>query len=129
MTGGFEPLVQVWNPYVTSSPITQMKGHATAVTHIMVNSQRETIVSISKDKVGGWQEAGGGREAGHAWVGGDFLPSVQGVRKWASPLGVVVVVEEAVLGDGLDCCNPLCGVAAEWDQMWVKQHSCKVRQV
>ncbi|XP_066480842.1 EF-hand calcium-binding domain-containing protein 8 [Tiliqua scincoides] len=50
VTGGFEPLIQVWNPYVTSSPITQMKGHATAVTHIMVNRQRETIVSISKDK-------------------------------------------------------------------------------
>ncbi|XP_053098931.1 EF-hand calcium-binding domain-containing protein 8 isoform X2 [Hemicordylus capensis] len=50
VTGGFEPLIQVWNPYVTSSPITQMKGHATAVTHIMINGKRSTIVSISKDK-------------------------------------------------------------------------------
>ncbi|XP_044311049.1 EF-hand calcium-binding domain-containing protein 8 [Varanus komodoensis] len=50
VTGGYEPLIRVWNPYVTSSPITHMKGHATAVTHIMINEQRNTIVSISKDK-------------------------------------------------------------------------------
>nr|XP_020663498.1 EF-hand calcium-binding domain-containing protein 8 [Pogona vitticeps] len=50
VTGGFEPLVCIWNPYVTSSPITQMKGHVTAVTHIMVNRERNTIVSVSKDK-------------------------------------------------------------------------------
>uniref|UniRef100_A0A670IEC6 WD repeat-containing protein on Y chromosome n=1 Tax=Podarcis muralis TaxID=64176 RepID=A0A670IEC6_PODMU len=50
VTGGYEPLVRIWNPYVTSSPITQMKGHSTAVTHIMINGQRNTIVSVSKDK-------------------------------------------------------------------------------
>ncbi|XP_063000291.1 EF-hand calcium-binding domain-containing protein 8 [Elgaria multicarinata webbii] len=50
VTGGYEPLIRVWNPYVTSSPITHMKGHATAVTHIVINGHRNTIVSISKDK-------------------------------------------------------------------------------
>ncbi|XP_042318324.1 EF-hand calcium-binding domain-containing protein 8 [Sceloporus undulatus] len=50
VTGGYEPQVRIWNPYVTSSPITHMKGHVTAVTHIMINGERTTIVSVSKDK-------------------------------------------------------------------------------
>ncbi|XP_015281661.1 PREDICTED: EF-hand calcium-binding domain-containing protein 8 [Gekko japonicus] len=50
VTGGYDPLIRIWNPYVTSSPITQLKGHTTAVTHIIVNKQRNTIVSISRDK-------------------------------------------------------------------------------
>ncbi|XP_063154446.1 EF-hand calcium-binding domain-containing protein 8 [Candoia aspera] len=50
VTGGYEPLIRIWNPYVTNSPITQLKGHSTAVTHLMINGQRNTIVSISKDK-------------------------------------------------------------------------------
>nr|XP_056700915.1 EF-hand calcium-binding domain-containing protein 8 [Euleptes europaea] len=50
VTGGYDPLIRIWNPYVTNSPITQMKGHTTAVTHITVNKQRSTIISISKDK-------------------------------------------------------------------------------
>uniref|UniRef100_A0A803T121 WD repeat-containing protein on Y chromosome n=1 Tax=Anolis carolinensis TaxID=28377 RepID=A0A803T121_ANOCA len=52
MTGGYDPEIRVWNPYVTSSSITQLKGHATAVTNIMINRERTTIVSLSKDKVG-----------------------------------------------------------------------------
>ncbi|KAK9405026.1 EF-hand calcium-binding domain-containing protein 8 [Crotalus adamanteus] len=50
VTGGYDPLIRIWNPYVTNSPITQLKGHLTAVTHIMINRQKKTIVSISKDK-------------------------------------------------------------------------------
>ncbi|KAM6458028.1 EF-hand calcium-binding domain-containing protein 8 [Liasis olivaceus] len=50
VTGGYEPLIRIWNPYVTNSPITQLKGHSTAVTHLMINGQRNTIVSISRDK-------------------------------------------------------------------------------
>ncbi|XP_077192202.1 EF-hand calcium-binding domain-containing protein 8 isoform X2 [Paroedura picta] len=43
VTGGYDPLIRIWNPYVTSSPITQLKGHTTAVTHIMVNRQKNTM--------------------------------------------------------------------------------------
>ncbi|XP_067323171.1 EF-hand calcium-binding domain-containing protein 8 [Anolis sagrei] len=50
VTGGYEAEIRIWNPYVTSSSITQLKGHGTAVTHIMINRERATIVSISKDK-------------------------------------------------------------------------------
>nr|XP_016854021.1 PREDICTED: WD repeat-containing protein 64 [Anolis carolinensis] len=50
VTGGYDPEIRVWNPYVTSSSITQLKGHATAVTNIMINRERTTIVSLSKDK-------------------------------------------------------------------------------
>ncbi|KAM9120871.1 EF-hand calcium-binding domain-containing protein 8 isoform 2-T2 [Pangshura tecta] len=50
VTGGLDPLVRIWNPFVTNNPITLMKGHVTAVTHIIVNGKRNTILSISKDK-------------------------------------------------------------------------------
>ncbi|XP_025035806.2 EF-hand calcium-binding domain-containing protein 8 [Pelodiscus sinensis] len=50
VTGGLDPLVRIWNPFVTNSPITLMKGHVTAVTRIIVNGRRNTIISISKDK-------------------------------------------------------------------------------
>lgn len=51
VTGGLDPLIRIWNPYVTNSPITVMKGHVTAVTHVIVSGYRNTILSISKDKV------------------------------------------------------------------------------
>ncbi|XP_074867987.1 EF-hand calcium-binding domain-containing protein 8 [Carettochelys insculpta] len=50
VTGGLDRLVRIWNPFVTNSPITLMKGHVTAVTHVIVNGKRNTIISISKDK-------------------------------------------------------------------------------
>ncbi|XP_059569036.1 EF-hand calcium-binding domain-containing protein 8 [Alligator mississippiensis] len=50
VTGGLDPLIRIWNPYVTNSPITVMKGHVTAVTHVIVSGYRNTILSISKDK-------------------------------------------------------------------------------
>uniref|UniRef100_A0A7M4EKC8 WD repeat-containing protein on Y chromosome n=1 Tax=Crocodylus porosus TaxID=8502 RepID=A0A7M4EKC8_CROPO len=50
VTGGLDPLIRIWNPYVTNSPITMMKGHVTAVTHVIVSGYRNTILSISKDK-------------------------------------------------------------------------------
>ncbi|ETE72041.1 Methylmalonic aciduria and homocystinuria type C protein-like protein, partial [Ophiophagus hannah] len=30
VTGGYDPLIRIWNPYVTNSPITHLKGHLTA---------------------------------------------------------------------------------------------------
>ncbi|KAG5281841.1 hypothetical protein AALO_G00049380 [Alosa alosa] len=50
VTGGFDRIVRVWNPYVTNCATSQMKGHSTAVTFISVNGQINKIISISKDK-------------------------------------------------------------------------------
>lgn len=51
MTGGFDRIVRIWNPYVNNCATSQMKGHSTAITHIVVNSSDNKIISISKDKV------------------------------------------------------------------------------
>ncbi|KAL2104306.1 hypothetical protein ACEWY4_001174 [Coilia grayii] len=50
VTGGFDRIVRVWNPYVTNCATCQMKGHSAAVTHISVNGKINKIISISKDK-------------------------------------------------------------------------------
>ncbi|XP_074662765.1 cilia- and flagella-associated protein 337-like [Tubulanus polymorphus] len=50
VTGGVDHLVRLWNPYVTSKAIVVFKGHAKAVTHVMINNVREQVISIAKDK-------------------------------------------------------------------------------
>ncbi|KAI4873765.1 hypothetical protein NFI96_010621 [Prochilodus magdalenae] len=50
VTGGFDRIVRIWNPYVTTTATSQMKGHLSAVISIAVNSQDNRIISISKDK-------------------------------------------------------------------------------
>ncbi|XP_038867441.1 WD repeat-containing protein on Y chromosome-like [Salvelinus namaycush] len=50
VTGGFDRIVRIWNPYVNNCATSQMKGHSTAITHIVVNSSDNKIISISKDK-------------------------------------------------------------------------------
>ncbi|XP_063064316.1 WD repeat-containing protein on Y chromosome-like isoform X2 [Engraulis encrasicolus] len=50
VTGGFDRIVRVWNPYVTNCATCQMKGHSAAVTNIFVNGKINKIISISKDK-------------------------------------------------------------------------------
>ncbi|CAB1336303.1 unnamed protein product [Coregonus sp. 'balchen'] len=52
VTGGFDRIVRIWNPYVNNCATSQMKGHSTAITHIVVNSSDNKIISISKDKIG-----------------------------------------------------------------------------
>lgn len=41
----------MWNPYVTTKATAVMKGHTSAVTHIVVNSQHVQVISVGKDKV------------------------------------------------------------------------------
>ncbi|KAM9505112.1 LOW QUALITY PROTEIN: WD repeat-containing protein on Y chromosome-like [Salvelinus alpinus] len=50
VTGFFDRVVRVWNPYVTNQATSQMKGHSTVVTHIAVNGRDNKIISVSKDK-------------------------------------------------------------------------------
>ncbi|XP_043944952.1 EF-hand calcium-binding domain-containing protein 8 [Protopterus annectens] len=50
VTGGFDRMVRVWNPYVTTSATAHLRGHSAAVTHVMVNGGINKIISISKDK-------------------------------------------------------------------------------
>lgn len=52
VTGGYDPLIRLWNPFFSKKPLWLMKGHQTSVTHILVNSNNNSILlSISKDKV------------------------------------------------------------------------------
>lgn len=51
VTGCFDRVVRVWNPYLTNQATSQMKGHSTVITHIAVNGRDNKIISVSKDKV------------------------------------------------------------------------------
>ncbi|KAM8776497.1 EF-hand calcium-binding domain-containing protein 8 [Rhynchonycteris naso] len=51
VTGGYDALIRLWNPFFSKKPVWLMTGHQTAVTHILVNSKNNNILlSISKDK-------------------------------------------------------------------------------
>lgn len=52
VTGGYDPLIRLWNPFFLKKPVWLMRGHQTSVTHILVNSKNSNILlSVSKDKV------------------------------------------------------------------------------
>ncbi|XP_074067988.1 EF-hand calcium-binding domain-containing protein 8 isoform X2 [Macrotis lagotis] len=50
VTGGYDPIILLWNPFFINKPLWQMKGHQTSVTHILVIGKSSCIISISKDK-------------------------------------------------------------------------------
>ncbi|XP_049635459.1 EF-hand calcium-binding domain-containing protein 8 [Suncus etruscus] len=51
VTGGYDPVISLWNPFFSKKPMWVMKGHRASVTHILVNSRDSSILfSISKDK-------------------------------------------------------------------------------
>ncbi|XP_007932910.2 EF-hand calcium-binding domain-containing protein 8 [Orycteropus afer afer] len=51
VTGGYDPLIRVWNPLFSTKPVWLMKGHQTSVTQILVSDTNHSIlISISKDK-------------------------------------------------------------------------------
>ncbi|XP_078507939.1 EF-hand calcium-binding domain-containing protein 8 isoform X2 [Lissotriton helveticus] len=50
LTGGIDPSIRVWNPFVTTSPVAVMKGHMACVTHLLANGKEHIIISVSKDK-------------------------------------------------------------------------------
>ncbi|KAL9972869.1 hypothetical protein ACROYT_G019251 [Oculina patagonica] len=51
VTGGVDHYVRLWNPYVTAKATSVLKGHSSAVTHIIVNSDKGEIISAAQDKV------------------------------------------------------------------------------
>ncbi|XP_027723820.1 EF-hand calcium-binding domain-containing protein 8 [Vombatus ursinus] len=50
VTGGYDPIILLWNPLFIKKPMWRMKGHQTSVTHVIVNGKSSCIISISKDK-------------------------------------------------------------------------------
>ena len=50
VTGGMDYFVRIWNPYVNSKPIVVLKGHTKPITHLIVNSPRNQIISVDKGK-------------------------------------------------------------------------------
>ncbi|XP_041468554.1 WD repeat-containing protein on Y chromosome-like isoform X2 [Lytechinus variegatus] len=50
VTGGMDRSVRTWNPYVTTKATSVMKGHTSAVVHVVVNTQHGQIISVGKDK-------------------------------------------------------------------------------
>ncbi|KAM7125611.1 EF-hand calcium-binding domain-containing protein 8 [Molossus nigricans] len=51
VTGGYDPLIRLWNPFFSKKPMWILKGHQTSVTHILVHDKNSSILlSISKDK-------------------------------------------------------------------------------
>jgi WD40 repeat protein len=50
VTGGMDHLVRVWNPYVNSKSIVVFKGHNKAVEHVIINPDKEQVISVAKDK-------------------------------------------------------------------------------
>ena len=51
VTGGIDHYVRLWNPYLTTKPTSTLKGHCSAVIHIVVNGQSGQFISVSQDKV------------------------------------------------------------------------------
>ena len=47
VTGGYDAIVRVWNPYVPSKPIILLYGHKSPILYVTVNVDRELVVSIS----------------------------------------------------------------------------------
>ncbi|XP_012610384.2 EF-hand calcium-binding domain-containing protein 8 [Microcebus murinus] len=51
VTGGYNPIIHLWNPSVSKKPVWMMKGHQTSVTHVIVNNRNSSIlISVSRDK-------------------------------------------------------------------------------
>ncbi|VUZ50068.1 unnamed protein product [Hymenolepis diminuta] len=49
ITGGMDRVIRIWNPYCTTSPIGKLLGHASALSFIRVNTEDNTIISVSSD--------------------------------------------------------------------------------
>ncbi len=51
VTGGKDTDLRLWNPYVSTKPITLLKGHTTAIMHVAIVHLDGLILSFSKDMV------------------------------------------------------------------------------
>ncbi|XP_069003987.1 cilia- and flagella-associated protein 337-like [Embiotoca jacksoni] len=50
-TAGLDHQVLLWNPYVTSEPVSTLSGHASPVTAVLFMQTKQQLLSFSKDKV------------------------------------------------------------------------------
>jgi WD40 repeat protein len=50
ITGGYDAVVRVWNPYITTKPVITLSGHKSPILHVLVNSTDENVISIAENK-------------------------------------------------------------------------------
>ncbi|XP_067932501.1 WD repeat-containing protein on Y chromosome-like isoform X2 [Watersipora subatra] len=50
VTGGLDHNVRIWNPYMPKRAIAVLMGHLDAVTHVQVYSDRDQVITVSKDR-------------------------------------------------------------------------------
>lgn len=50
-TAGNDAVVRVWNPFITTQPISMLSGHSSAVLHVHFIDTREQLISISDAEV------------------------------------------------------------------------------
>jgi len=50
VTGGYDALVRVWNPYVPSKAVVLLQGHKSPVTHVCAVTKLEYIISVAENK-------------------------------------------------------------------------------
>eukprot|EP00795_Rhopilema_esculentum_P000823 gene823-10565_t len=51
VTGGPDRIIRLWNPYVTTKATSVLKGHVAPICQIIMDSEHQQIISISKDKM------------------------------------------------------------------------------
>ncbi|XP_045212836.2 WD repeat-containing protein on Y chromosome-like [Mercenaria mercenaria] len=50
VTGGMDYMLRVWNPYVNNKAIVLLKGHTKPVNHVIINENRNQVISIDKGR-------------------------------------------------------------------------------
>ncbi len=50
VTGGYDAIVRVWNPYVPIKPVILLQGHQSPILHVILNLRREYVISIADNK-------------------------------------------------------------------------------
>ncbi|CAL8242581.1 unnamed protein product [Merluccius merluccius] len=50
VTGGVDGALKVWKPTQTTCTMSELEGHAVAITHVLLKGQHKKILSISTDK-------------------------------------------------------------------------------
>ena len=48
--GGFEPMIRLWQPGVTTKPLMLLTGHQSAVIYVTIDRERELVISFSESK-------------------------------------------------------------------------------
>ncbi|KAL5267550.1 hypothetical protein ACHWQZ_G004550 [Mnemiopsis leidyi] len=51
VSGGLDTVIRIWHYSMINKPTAMMKGHSTAVEHVIVSERTNSIISVSKDTV------------------------------------------------------------------------------